>query len=195
MAINNQTFYKSSFEKHGSSPLGLHWNSLQSQEIRFEVIANWLRDEIPVCTIADAGCGFGDLFLFLQAKGLRPKHYLGIDVMEEFIHIAQERLQRFSHCKLTCKDILKDELPFADWYVCSGAMNILSNFNTWLFIEKMLASSRKGVVFNMLEGKRDDSFFNYKEKLEIIDFLESKGLQYEMVEGYLEHDISVKIRL
>ncbi|MDD3342796.1 MAG: hypothetical protein PHR87_04390 [Sulfurospirillaceae bacterium] len=96
---------------------------------------------------------------------------------------------------LICKDILKEPLPFADWYVASGSLNILNDFNTWLFIEKMFLHARKGIIFNILQGKRDSSKFNYKDKEEMVNFLEEKGLEYEIIEGYLERDMTIKVKM
>ena len=191
--LSNHTFYSRAYTKHGVSPQGVNWYSLQTQEIRFDVIATLLKEELSKSSIADAGCGFGDFYLFLQAQDLAPKHYIGIDVMEEFLQVAKKRLLHARGCSFTCKNILKEPLPHADWYVCSGALNILSDFNTWLFIEKMLIYARKGVVFNILQGRRDGSNFNYKEKDEMVNFLEEKGLEYEIIEGYLEKDMTIKV--
>lgn len=192
--VSNKIFYERAIKQHGYTAKGLHWHSKQTQEVRFEVIASFLEKEgLESLVIADAGCGFGDFYLYLHAQKLRPLQYIGIDVMASFVEMAQKRLARFSNCTLTCKDILKDSLPYADWYVSSGALNILSDFNTWLFIENMLLHARKGVIFNMLQGEEDNGVFNYKEKEEVIAFLEEKGLEYELVEGYLERDMSVKI--
>ncbi len=193
--LNNHTFYSGAYTKHGVSPQGVNWYSLQTQEIRFDVIAALLKEELRESSIADAGCGFGDFHLFLHARDLAPKHYIGIDVMEEFLQVAKKRLAHARGCSFTCKNILKETLPHADWYVCSGALNILSDFNTWLFIEKMLMFARKGVVFNILQGRRDGSDFNYKEKEEMVSFLEEKGLEYEIIEGYLEKDMTIKVRV
>ncbi|MDD2384204.1 MAG: class I SAM-dependent methyltransferase [Sulfurospirillaceae bacterium] len=193
--LNNHTFYSGAYTKHGVSPQGVNWHSQETQEIRFQVIVNLLKNELYESSIADAGCGFGDFYLFLHAQGLAPKHYIGIDVMEEFLEVAKKRLEHARGCSFACKDVLKEPLPRVDWYVCSGALNILSDFNTWLFIEKMLLYARKGVVFNILQGRRGGSDFNYKEKEEMVNFLEEKGLEYEIIEGYLEKDMTIKVKV
>lgn len=193
--LNNHTFYSGAYTKHGVSPQGVNWYSQETQEIRFQVIYNLLKDELSQSSIADAGCGFGDFYLFLHVQGFTPKHYIGIDVMEEFLEVAKKRLEHARGYSFTCKDVLKEPLPRADWYVCSGALNILSDFNTWLFIEKMLLYAKKGVVFNILQGRRGGSDFNYKEKEEMVNFLEEKGLEYEIIEGYLEKDMTIKVKI
>jgi len=189
--VQNQDFYSSAYKKYGISARGLNWSGKDSQYIRFEVITDILKDELSTCSIVDAGCGFGDLYLFWQKTGLHVKSYVGIDSMQNSIKICQERLPKTS---FTCKDILKDELPCADWYVASGTLNILNDFQTWLFLEKILAYSRKGIVFNILEGSKKSKNFNYQKKEDIITFAKSKDLTCKLKNGYLKNDMTVEIR-
>lgn len=189
--MKNHTFYKQSYKKYGITARGLNWNSEDSQHIRFEVLASFLQDEILFSEIVDAGCGFGDFYLFLEKQNLVPKRYIGVDSMQDFISIAKKRIP---HATFTCRDVLKDELIYADWYVASGSLNILSSFDTWMFLEKMLAYSKKGIVFNILEGDKKSENFNYQKKEDIINFAKRKKYKIRVKEGYLPNDISVEIR-
>jgi len=189
--VNNLNFYHKAYKKYGISAKGLNWNSEDSQNIRFEVLTSFLKDEIPSISIVDAGCGFGDFYLFLEQQNLLPKRYVGVDCMPDFIRIAQKRVPDVT---FTCRDILKDELIYADWYVASGSLNVLSAFDTWMFLEKMLAYSKKGIVFNILEGDKKSENFNYQKKQDIINFAKRKKYKIRVKEGYLPNDISVEIR-
>ena len=141
------------------SARGLNWSSEDSQKIRFEVITCFLRDELLRCSVVDAGCGFGDLYLFWIEKGLHVKSYIGIDSVQNSIDISKKRLKKYPNCNFTCRDILKDKLYKADWYIASGSLNILSEFDTWLFLEKIISYSKKGVIFNVLKGDKKKSKF------------------------------------
>lgn len=189
--MNNQNFYKNAYKKHGISAQGLNWSSVKSQRVRFEVITSLLKDELITCSFVDAGCGFGDLYLFWQKCGLHVKSYEGIDSVQSSIDICQERLPKIS---FTCKDILKDDLPYADWYIASGTLNILSDFQTWLFLENILTYSKRGIVFNILEGNKQSENFNYQKKEDIIAFAKSKGFTCRLINDYLKNDITVEIR-
>jgi SAM-dependent methyltransferase len=188
--ISNHTFYKTSYKKYGLSARGLNWNSEENQEIRFQVLSDFLAGDIATSSIVDAGCGFGDLYLYWQKMGIKPKSYVGIDSFEKFISLASQRVSNVAFLK---KDVLKDTLPLADWYVASGSLNILSSFDTWLFLEKMLLHSHKGIVFNILSGERKSEVFNYKTKKEIVEFAKQKSFTCKIVEGYLPNDMSIKI--
>jgi len=189
--INNQTFYKTSFKKYGISPRGLSWNSKENQEVRFEAITKLLQKEIQKSCIVDAGCGFGDLYLYWQSLGIKPKNYTGIDSFAKFISIASQRVSNVAFLK---KDILKDSLPMADWYVASGSLNILSDFDTWLFLENMLLHSHQGIVFNILCGEKQSEVFNYKTEDEIQEFAKRKKLTCNIITGYLKDDMSVMLQ-
>jgi len=189
--LNNLEFYQNAHKKHGVSARGLNWISKKSQRVRFDIITYLLKDELSTCSIIDAGCGFGDLYLFWEEMGISVKNYVGLDCMQNFIDICQDRLPKVT---FTCRDILKDDLPYADWYVASGTLNILSSFQTWLFLEKMLVSSKIGIVFNILEGSKKSENFNYQTKEDIIAFAKSKDFTCRVKNDYLKHDMTVEIR-
>ncbi len=190
MSINNENFYLKAYKKYGLSAEGVNWNSRESQEIRFEVITEILGKDIAKSEIVDAGCGFGELYAYWADRGVCPKRYVGLDCVQNSIDVAKKR---FTDLSFTCRDILSDELPLADWYVASGSLNILSSFDTWLFLEKILENSKKGIVFNILQGYVKSNNFNYKSKDDIKDFMKQKGLEYFIVDGYLKNDMTVKV--
>ena len=66
--IDNEEFYAAAIKKHGDSSRGVHWNSVYSQEKRFEVLLSCIGGE--GYSIVDAGCGFGDLHTYLQKREL-----------------------------------------------------------------------------------------------------------------------------
>ena len=191
--LDNSNFYLTAYKKHGLSPRGLNWNSKISQDIRFEIITALIQEELPICSIADAGCGFADLYLFWDKNDLHIKKYIGIDSVLNSVNLANKNLKNFSNCTLTCKDILKDALPYADWYIASGSLNILSTFDTWLFLEQMLAYSKKGIVFNILEGEKQSENFNYQTKQHIEKFFHKKDLKIDIISGYLENDMTIRV--
>ncbi len=189
--MTNSEFYLGAYKKYGLSPKGLNWNSLATQEIRFEIITKFLEDKIDDFIIGDAGCGFGDFLKYWQIKHLEPKEYVGIDCEETFVEICQRRFP--SNC-FVCRDILQDRLPQVDWYVASGSLNILSDFETWLFLENMLNSATKGVVFNILCGTKRGNIFNYKTKDDMMNFAKKKSLKIEIVDDYLKNDMTIRLQ-
>lgn len=188
--IDNQTFYKKAIERYGHSARGLNWNSKSSQRVRFEVMYELLGDELCCSSVVDAGCGFGDFYLFLQERGKRPRRYLGYDVMDAMLSVARKKTgQMYLRC-----DILRDELDVADYYIASGSMNILNRFETHLFIERCFQASRKGFVFNLLKGEDSSEHFNYWSVEEMVLHVKSFGCEIIVKEGYMEGDFTIFLK-
>lgn len=181
--MDNQKFYKAAIKAHGYTPQGVHWNSENSQEVRFEVLLQFL-DDVSDMTLVDVGCGFGDLYCYMPCK---PKAYIGVDIMHEMVVEARER----TGCMIIQADVLKDRLPVADYYVCSGAMNILTRFETHLFIQRCFEASRRGFIFNLLLGEDTSVNYNYYLPQEIKAMAQKMGATFSMKQGYLAKDFTV----
>lgn len=77
--------YRRQFQKHGVDPRSLFW-SKGRQNIRFRALSEYIDDGM---TILDYGCGFGDFFTYLKSKKINV-NYIGIDIIDEFIHEAKK---------------------------------------------------------------------------------------------------------
>lgn len=187
MKNNNYKFYNPAIKKYGISAKGVRWSSKYSQYKRFEVLTNFIENEIKESNIVDAGCGFAEYYNYLFDNNLKPKSYIGIDCEEEMITLASKR---FLNTSFYIKDIIKDELVFADYYICSGAMNILKKDEIFIFIKKCFEASNIGFVFNFL---KNDPLTNVNF-LDILHYSKSLSKRVEIKEDYLENDISIFIK-
>ena len=186
--VDNEKFYNSALQKHGITAKGVHWFSQETQEIRFDILQEMLPSDLSSCTLADAGCGFGDFYLYLQKKQNSPKKYIGIDALESMSRIARERTK----CEIVTADVCKDALPWADYYVCSGAMNILSAFETRLFIRNCYLACGGGFIFNILHGDKQSQTYNYIASSQIKAIAkELKVAAVHMKTDYLQNDITI----
>ncbi len=186
--VDNAQLYRAAYKKHGRSVQALCWLNERRQRLRFEKILQALPKSIQNLGIVDVGCGFGDLYLYMKEHKRPPKHYIGIEVLDEFVAIARERTdQKILRC-----DVLCDPLPEADYYVCSGTLNTFTRFETHLALKRMLQHARFGVVCNLLCGDKESEVYNYIPKKELYEMIETLGAQlfYES-SGYIEHDITV----
>ena len=184
--IDNEKYYSEVVLRHGVSAQGVHWNSQKTQYKRFEILLEMLAMDEHT-SLVDVGCGFADLYLYLKEKKMKFGRYIGLEMMESMVKEASQRVP----CEIRVSDVLSDPLPEADYYVCSGAMNILTRDETYLFIRRCLASSKKAFVFNLLEGKDDSMVYNYFRPQEIEAFAKEWGLSYKMKRGYLPRDFTV----
>ncbi|MEA1916015.1 MAG: class I SAM-dependent methyltransferase [Campylobacterota bacterium] len=186
---DNTHFYSCAIKKHGVSPKALHWNSFYSQHVRFYAIASLLPQNLLDFSIVDAGCGFGDFYIFLKNEKLIPKKYIGLEILPNMAKIASKNCNQ----KIIICDILNDNLPKSDFYVCSGAMNILTPDETLKFITKCYEASKKGFIFNLLEGVDDGGIYNTFNIEEIVKTLKQICENITVKNDYLDDDFTIRM--
>lgn len=112
----------------------------------------------------DAGCGTGDLSLFLRKRGARK--YLGFDIYEPSLILARKK---YPYEKFMLADILsfhiKDKF---DYVFCSGALTVNLSIDNYDYLEstilRMWELTRTGLVFNILTSddyQQDHDLFYY----------------------------------
>ncbi len=186
--IDNEKFYTSAIELYGLSAQGVNWFSKESQRIRFDMILKILPESLESLSLVDAGCGFGDFYLYAKKKKRIPKTYIGIDLVDDMNSIASEQ----TGCEILTLDICKDQLPEASYYICSGAMNILNTFETYLFIRNCYEASEYGFIFNVLHGDKQSQTYNYLTTQQIKEIASDLKVEnFVIKDDYLEGDITV----
>lgn len=187
--IDQKEFYQDNYDTFGISACGVAWDSEQSQKRRFSAIVSCIGD-VKNDTLVDAGCGFGDFYLYLKEKNNLPKTYIGLDLCEPMVKEAQVR----TGCKIVQRDILRQTIPVADWYIACGPMNLLTRLETQVFIQRCFEKSRKGFVFNLLEGKEREGTFSYWRTHEMRKICALFSAKVEIKEGYMDGDFTVVLR-
>lgn len=187
--VDTKMFYTKALELYGISPLALHWQNQERQFLRFEAICSLLKlQQTPTLSLIDAGCGFGDFYHYLILNHFKKVNYKGLDLLKEMVDIAKMiNGDRFVQC-----DVLIDELPLGDYYVCSGALNTLTYDEAVSFITRCFKGSKKGFIFNFLEGApKETGIYNYFSIDTIGSLGALLGARVEFVEGYIENDVTV----
>ncbi len=187
--VDQALFYENSIKKHGKNARGVAWSDSRRQRVRFKALLDAAGD-IGQAVVVDAGCGFGDLCLYMVETGKVPKRYIGIDLLDFMVKEARRRTKE----RVLRRDILKDPLPQADWYFVSGSFNLLTRFETVLAVKRCLDASGRGIVFNLLEGRYEGGRYNYWRPSQIKKACGSFG-NVEIFSGYLDGDFTVKITL
>lgn len=82
---------------------------------------------------------------------------------------------------------MEDDLIRSDYYICSGALNILTYSECEIFIKKCFDHSKKAFIFNFLQGLT----FNKILKSDIITICEKLGGNIKLKEGYLDNDFTI----
>jgi SAM-dependent methyltransferase len=183
--VDNETFYHASIAEYGLNARGVHWHSEQAQTIRFEQLLALL--PVDIQAIVDAGCGLVDLYTFLMKKYSKPIKYVGLDALDVMVKEAQVR----THQVIYQCDILNDPLPSGDFYLCSGALNILTRYEAHRFIRRCYDASSRGVIFNFLEGEDTSTTYNYLQKSQIEALGHHLGARLKFRTGYYKEDCTV----
>ncbi len=108
--------YRDQFEVHGYSPKSLGCGKGR-QNLRFKALSCFVE---PKSSVLDFGCGFGDLFSFLNKKKIMVQ-YEGCDVMDIFLNVAKERHAKAEFFKIEMGGNLPTEKY--DNIICSGVFN------------------------------------------------------------------------
>ncbi|WP_170294580.1 methyltransferase [Roseospira navarrensis] len=141
--------------RHGRSHAALEWNSRESQERRFAVLAEaGLRSGE---TLLDVGCGIGDFVDWLARHGM-DLGYCGLDLTPAMIEHATARYPTLAFrqgCLLgdPAPDLPQDTF---DWVVASGVFaHRRDEPDAYMkaLTMAMLARARKGVAINSLSLK------------------------------------------
>jgi SAM-dependent methyltransferase len=156
-------YYRDLLLRHGTSPQAL----AERSDLKEQQFYQRLFDDIdlsPVRSVLDIGCGMGNLIEFLHQRGVRPSDYLGIDLVEQFIVLCQNRYQepcRFLHANFVSDSFIPDRR--FDLVTAIGVL-VSRVFQYEQYIEhsirKMIALSSKYVVFNIIT-EIDSSLGNY----------------------------------
>ena len=110
--------YELALGSPGDNGQKVGWRNSSAQLARFNCIFRLLAD-FQSGTIADVGCGTGDLLGFLRAQGWSGT-YSGVDISAAMI---QEAAKRFGHDTLA-EFALSSSPPSADFVVASGIFNV-----------------------------------------------------------------------
>lgn len=81
--------YNQRLEEHGESEEALGWGPKGRAKLRYEILLS--RWDITSSSVLDFGCGFGDMYGYIAAKGIPYVAYTGIDINRKFIEIAKQK--------------------------------------------------------------------------------------------------------
>jgi SAM-dependent methyltransferase len=187
--INTKKFYTASLKRYAQTAKGVQWHSQESQEIRFKVILQMLPKDLYNYTLVDAGCGFGDFYNYLQKHHIKVNNYIGIDCLDFMCKIARKTTNQ----EIVYADITKESsLPIGDFYICSGAMNTLTKFESYQFIHNCYQHAKKGFIFNALYANKHSITYNYFTNTDIQQLLTHLHVKYMKTQNdYLEEDITI----
>jgi len=154
MAVS--AYYTEKVMTHGTTSLGVDWNSTESQELRFKQLLS-LFDLSQPFSINDLGCGYGALLPYMN--NIYPHFtYTGYDISPAMIEKARNLFEPISHAQFVCSD----KMDPADYTVASGILNVKLEQPeaTWKeytlsVMNSMHQASQKGFAVNLLTTYSD----------------------------------------
>lgn len=122
-----KNYYSGLFEIHGRNEKALGWDKGR-QEIRFEALTRPLEiiNTHETFTLLDFGCGFGDLYKFLETKYPNMR-YTGVDISAEFIESNRREWAEINTSpEFRCVNSHEDIIEQYDFVIASGTFNYKS---------------------------------------------------------------------
>ena len=153
-------YYAERLARFGGGPQAMDWRDHPTQWLRFDVLTRHLELAAGGGSIADLGCGDGELLAFLRARGREPGRYLGFDVASEMVAACRRRFGGESAVHGSTDD-LPAHGPF-DFVVASGTFNVKQEASDgeWRpYVERsvaaMYAACRVATAFNLMSTRVD----------------------------------------
>ena len=163
-------YFSEKITAHGTTPLGVDWNSVSSQHIRFDQVLKIIENKSGF-SVNDVGCGYGQFYEYLRKKKFVDFIFFGIDISKEMIDAANLLHKDKIDVNFLEVNSLK-EMPLSDFSLASGVFNMkleVANDKWKEYIIESLHdindSSSKGFSFNMLtsysdsDKMRDDLYY------------------------------------
>ena len=149
-------YYTDKIHQHGSTPRGVDWRDVESQEMRFASLLRIIEND-SAASLIELGCGYGALYGYLIRQDF-DLDYLGYDISEEMVTAAKD-LYPDEHSRFMIGSHPRRQ---ADYCVASGIFNVrfdLSDHDWRCYLYKtldvMAAVARKGFAFNCLTSFSD----------------------------------------
>jgi SAM-dependent methyltransferase len=164
-------YYDSQMIKHHAPEKRVGWNSVDSQNIRFETFIS--AAPLHRRKVLDVGCGLGAFWAYLKKGRIKPR-YTGVDI---FPKVVQEARRTHPGAKFEVRNILSRPFPNEsfDYTFLSGVFNVKIQDN-WQYMKALLSSAlkqtQKVVAFNVLNaeaGLKESNRFSVKPR-ELVSF-------------------------
>lgn len=174
-------YYSEKIIKNGPTPQGVDWNSIESQELRFEILSDIISKKEKF-SVLDFGCGFGSMYEYYKGLNYNEFKYIGFDISEVMISEANKKYQSSENLMWVSK--IPENLQ-VDYVIASGIFNVKQELSdkTWLkyifnTLDQLNKISSKGFAFNVLTKYSDKEFMKdhlfYADPLILFDYCKKK---------------------
>ncbi len=193
--------YGQRVEEFGPTAKAAGWRDEKTQHLRFAKLLEMIPGDNSVFSVADLGCGYGELMNALSADQLlRLEKYIGYDVSELMVAKGRELFAGNSKVSFVCSSVLQGT---SDYVFASGIFNhhFGAPADVWKrhilsTIENMYQSCRLGIAFNIMTTCVDfrEDYIYYADPGEILKVcLDSFGKHVRLSHDYELFEFTVYI--
>lgn len=189
--------YVQQLKRYGKCQKTLGWMKGR-QKVRFAAALEGLTlQDFP--SVADIGCGFGDLYDFMHDQGWKG-HYCGVDIVPDLIEIARSTHTGHNNIDFRVVDILEERLDNkADLVMALGIFNNRTKGDHFQYIKDMLSviweSSRNLVCVDFLSttaaSQREELFF--ADPAVMLSLAQKYSKRVQIHHSYMPFEFMVKI--
>lgn len=187
-------FYDKNVREHMNDIKSVAWGNRESQEKRFEILAQIA--ELSGKSVLDVGCGLGDFYSWLKDR-YRNIKYTGVDITPSMVELALKNHPGVKFCVL---DILELNCvrPAYDFVFASGIFNRRMPRHKYFIkdtIVRMFDLSKQGIAFNVMSTKADfmEKKEYYADPGKMLDFCLGLSRKVALMHNYMPHDFTVFI--
>lgn len=151
----NVRHYSELVSKYGLDVRSLDWGSVESQRLRFRVLAQIA--DIEGASILDVGCGLGDFYSWMRELK-KEVTYTGIDITPRMIELATQRFPEGDFRNSTIEALPRTSDHTFDLVFASGIFGKLRIEPAAAMkdtIRSMYGICKRGVAFNSLSAWAD----------------------------------------
>jgi SAM-dependent methyltransferase len=196
-----KNYFIEKLETHGATHWGVDYNSVESQELRFQQLIKVI-DASRKYSLLDFGSGYGGMYDYLVRLG-HQLQYVGYDIAEPMAAKGMETHPGNPDCTFTSNF---EEAPLLDYAVASGTFNMKldADMDVWIKIvigclHQMNDRAEKGMAFNMLtkysdaDKMRDDLY--YADPLFFFDYCKRNfSKNVALLHDYRLYDFTILVR-
>ncbi len=186
-------YHRDMITMHGKkSSLALGWRNTDDQLLRFEVLAGIAN--LDNKTVLDAGCGYGDLFTYLNSR-YKLSGYCGIEQIPELLDEAIHRHGHLPNTSFISGNFLSPKLPIADYVFASGSLNYGSSDPAFIYkaITYLYEHCALGLGFNLLKKVTANGLLMAYDTELILDYCRGLSSNVQLVDNYADEDFTVFI--
>ena len=169
--------YNKRFEIYGDNPLSLNWKDREAQHERFNNFLKLVNVENK--NILDIGCGFADLYTYLNDKNKLPRKYTGIDINPDFVNYCKKK---FPYLQFHVGNLIDDHFTdeHFDIVLMVGVLSYnFKEFDNIRFTKEVVRNAFKlandALIFDMQSNIINKNYetaehIHYQKPSDILDF-------------------------